>query len=115
MEIKNLTIYGGNQQFADSIINQYSNTRFGQNDIELLKLIAESKSEESTKYTLAQAIAVVNNETSTLEEQKTASSRISQFLLDHKEDITAWAGRVSKIAIGAILAKYGLSMADVGL
>lgn len=115
MIIKNQTINGGNQQFAESIINQYSNATFEQNDIELLNFIAELKTEESTKQAAGKDVAIINDISVTTEVRKEAHNRITQFLLDHKGDISAWAGRISKIALTAILAKYGLSLADVGL
>ena len=39
MQIHSQNIHGGTQQFADTIVNQYQNASFGQNDIELLKFI----------------------------------------------------------------------------
>jgi hypothetical protein len=103
------------QQFADSITNHYSNVPFEANDIELLKFIAELKTEEKAKQDIGKDVAIINDKAMTTEVQNHARNRITQFLLDHKSDISAWAGRVSKIAITAILAKYGLSLADVGL
>jgi hypothetical protein len=115
MQITNQTIHGGNQQFADSIINEYPNAKFEQHDIELLKFIAELKTEVATKQAAGNDVAIINDHTVTREARENAHNRITQFLLDHKGDISAWAGRVSKIVITAILAKYGLSLADVGL
>ena len=43
MQIFSQNIHGGSQQFADTIVNQYQNATFGQNDIELLKFIAGLK------------------------------------------------------------------------
>jgi outer membrane protein assembly factor BamD (BamD/ComL family) len=109
MQITNQTIHGGNQQFADSIINEYPNAKFEQHDI------AELKTEVATKQAAGNDVAIINDHTVTREARENAHNRITQFLLDHKGDISAWAGRVSKIVITAILAKYGLSLADVGL
>lgn len=115
MQIGTQNIYGGHQQFADSIVNQYTNAKFEQHDIELLKFIANLKIEETTKQEIGKYIATVNDKTVPTEIHKSAYNRITQFLLDNKSEIQAWAGKVSKIVITAALAKYGLSLADVGL
>jgi hypothetical protein len=115
MQIGTQNIYGGSQQFADTIINQYPNAKFEENDIELLKFIAELKTEETAKQAVGKDVAIINDKTITTEVQNYARNRITQFLLDHKSDISAWAGRLGRIAITAILTKYGLSLADVGL
>ncbi|MCI5162590.1 MAG: hypothetical protein D3917_11345 [Candidatus Electrothrix sp. AX5] len=115
MEIKTQNIYGGSQQFADTIVNQYQNATFEQNDIELLKFIAELKSEEEKKQAIGADIATVNDANAAEEVKDTARSRVTQFLIDHKSEIGAWAGRIGKIALTAILAKFGLSLVDIGL
>jgi hypothetical protein len=115
IQIGTQNIYGGIQQFAETIINENLNAKFEQNDVELLNFIGGLKTEETAKQAVGKDIAIINDKTITTEVQNHARNRITQFLLDHKSDISAWAGRVSKIAITAILAKYGLSLADVGL
>jgi len=115
MQIHSQNIHGGTQQFADTIVNQYQNASFGQNDIELLKFIAELKTEEDKKQAIGKDVATINDTSVTEEARETARSRIAQFLIVHKGEISAWAGIIGKIAIAAILAKFGLSLADVGL
>ena len=111
-------IYGGNQQFADSIIHYYKDNKdvtFDTNDKELLKFIGGLKTEEAKKELVSKDIATINDHTVTAEIKKEAHNRVIQFLLDHKSDISAWAGSITKATIVAILAKYGLSLMDVGL
>ncbi|WP_319576739.1 hypothetical protein [uncultured Desulfobacter sp.] len=115
MKINNLSIKGGNQQFADNIINQYDNAKFEKEDVELLKFVAELETAESAKQKIGKDIATVNNTTIAKKDQNNARNSIAQFLLDHKGDINKWAGRISKILIASILAKYGLTLTDIGL
>lgn len=115
MQITNHTIYGGNQQFADHIINQHSNAKFEAHDIELLKFIAELNIENNHKQEVDNDVAISNYDNVLIAAQENAHQRVSQFLLDHEDAIQTWAGRVSKIVTTTILAKYGLSLADVSL
>jgi hypothetical protein len=115
ININNQHIYGGNQQFAENIINQYKDVIFETNDVELLKFVGGLKAEEAKKELVSKDIAIINDHTVTAEVKKEAHNRVMQFLLDHKSDISAWAGSITKATIVAILAKYGLSLVDVGL
>lgn len=115
MQITNQTIYGGNQQFADHVINQHSNTKFEAHDIELLKFIAELNIENTQKQAVGNDVAISNDDNVPIAAQENAHQRVSQFLLDHKDAIQTWIGKVGKLIITTILAKYGLSLADVGL
>ncbi|MFI3188042.1 hypothetical protein BCS42_01225 [Crenothrix sp. D3] len=115
MIIKNQTIHGGTQQFADSIINQYYNAKFDQHDIELLKFIAELKIAESVKQTTGNDIAIINDQSISLEARKNAQHRIRELLLHQKDAISVWIKRISKVVVTSILAKYDLNLKDIDL
>jgi hypothetical protein len=116
MQFTDPVFNGGHHQFVDgTLINQYPNSKVEQNDIELLKFISEAKIEEKIKQAVKKDVVIVNDDTVSTEVREDSHNRISQFLLNHKDEISAWTGRISKIVITAILAKYGLSLENIGL
>jgi len=116
MKIGTQNIYGGNQQFADTIVNQHPAVQFSSNDIELLKFIGSIPTNSEEKQKIAQDVATINKPDVVADvEKQTAVDRIKEFLLAHEDDVKKWAGVITKASLAIILAKFGLKLSDIGL
>jgi len=115
MKIGTQNIYGGNQQFADTIVNQHPAVQFSSNDVELLKFVGSTPASSEEKQKIAQDVATINKPDVADAEKQTAVDRIKKFLLAHEGDLKKWAGIITKASLAIILAKFGLKLSDIGL
>ena len=113
MKIETQNIYGGSQQFADSIVNQNPKINFDEHDIHLLKFIGNI--EDNEKDEIANDVVSIANRDLLSIERTGATERVKKFIINHKEDAIKWSSIIGKTALAIILAKFGLSLADIGL
>ncbi|MFZ2897506.1 MAG: hypothetical protein WA004_02720 [Saprospiraceae bacterium] len=77
MKISNLNIHGGNQQFADTIIN--ASSQFNETDRSLLKLIHDNTNSEEERKELIKSLEVVKSEELPSDEKKKSGSILRKF------------------------------------
>ncbi len=78
MEIKNQNIYGGNQQFADLIIN---NSRIlDESDSKFLQLIHENTSSPEERKALIESLEDVKSPEANTEEKKKSGGVLRKFM-----------------------------------
>lgn len=78
MKIKNQKIYGGNQQFADKIINQSSD--LSPSDKELIELIHLNASSETEREELINSLKNIKSTQKSEEDKQSAWTRLKGFL-----------------------------------
>lgn len=78
MKINNQNIYGGNQQFADTIIN--SSDKFDETDKNLIKLIHENVPSNEGRMEMLKSLETVKSTDQTDKERKESGSIIKKFI-----------------------------------
>lgn len=78
MEIKNLNIYGGNQQFAETIIN--NSKVLDDTDSRFLQLINENTSNPEEKKALIKSLENVKSPSTLTEEKKKSGGILRKFV-----------------------------------
>jgi hypothetical protein len=79
MKIENQNIYGGNQQFADFIINSNEN-KIEELDRKLLNLIYENSKSFEEREMLLMSLSDIKDSTKTESEKKVSNSFLSKFI-----------------------------------
>lgn len=77
MKIENLNIHGGNQQFADMIIN--SSEKFDDTDKGLLQLIHDNVESKESRKELLESLETVKSPEKPEEEKKKSGSILKKF------------------------------------
>ena len=77
MKIENLNIHGGNQQFADMIIN--SSEKFDDTDKELIQLIHDNVESKEGRKELLESLETVKSPEKPEEEKKKSGSILRKF------------------------------------
>jgi hypothetical protein len=102
MKIKNITISGGNQQFADAIINNNTHIKFDDMDSKLLALIDKYAASDSEKQDLSKKVVVANDPNAELAEKQNALDRIGKFIMKYHDVIL----NVLKTSAELLMNKY---------
>ncbi len=91
MNIDNINIHGGQQQFADTIINNSNN--LSQEDKEMLEVINQNVSTEKEKKELIKSIEIINSEVASKEDKSKAKKLLEHFI---KEGVSGVGKEVAK-------------------
>lgn len=78
MNIQNLNIYGGNQQFATTIIN--NNPNLSDADAGILELINQNVPTEEGKVELIKSLETIRSESKSVEEKSEAKGLLKKFM-----------------------------------
>jgi hypothetical protein len=104
MNINNLNIYGGSQQFATTIINN-SKSPLNETDEKLLKLIHDNTSSDTERAELVKQLETVKTPEAPIEEKKKSASLLKKFA----ESFAVEGGKKlvqEVIELGGLIAPY---------
>lgn len=112
MKISNVHIVGGNQQFADVIINRRVWKELSEKDRLFVEFIAQEANSQQKSQDLADIIeGTYNNDKRTTENK----NKLASVLIENKDRVIAFSKQVGKAALVAILVKFGLKLLDIGI
>lgn len=112
MKISNIHITGGDQQFADVIINHRLWKELSDQERRFVQFLVQDFKDQQQVEMLADAIHdTYNNDKRTIENK----NKLTSILLENKDRIIQFSKQVGIGTLASILANFGLKLLDIGI